>query len=71
MRMDAVCHPVVRRAQAQAAFELTPCPLDTLQLLMAQGHVRSAQGIVVAVPCPGAPGWSVLAAPIDTRTESP
>ena len=49
MRVDAVRRPVVHRAQAQAAFELTPCLLDTLQLLIAQGHVRSAQGIVVAV----------------------
>ena len=50
--MDAVRHPVVHRAQAQAAFELTPCLLDTLQLLIAQSHVRSAQGIVVACHLP-------------------
>ena len=30
MCVDAVRHPVVDRAQAQAAFEFTPCLFDAL-----------------------------------------
>ncbi len=49
MGMDAVGSPVIHRAHPQPGLQAPPRLLQSLQLLVAQCHIRGTETVVIAV----------------------